>query len=451
MEVLQMTHVKAFLFDPTYKTRHDVDGMEVTQKPYLHQEWIDADAMEIVRVLQRHGFTTFLVGGCVRDLLLSKHPKDYDIATSAKPAEVKRAIRNAYIIGKRFRLVLVKRGDRQFEVATFRRDLKDGEELPEHISSGDNLFGSPEEDAKRRDFTINALLYDPVANQLLDYCGGIDDLNEKIVRMIGEPLKRLKEDPIRIMRGIRLAHLVRFSLDPELREGMQTAASTLLDTALPRRREEFLKFLRLPDPSQAFIECYDLGILKYVAPHLHEALSSKEQTELFTHYLSHFHDKPLDHADPLQLFGALVLAYFRTVVSPDPEKSVSTNQILENPEVLTLMRDELGMFKSEQAMVAKALHMQNTLRRRADFQRRGEKRQLAVLQTEAFPLALQFACRDYSLSGEDWLFWAEQYESSQEKIREAQARSRQRQRRGRRRRPPRRHGKPNSTSAPQPS
>ncbi|MCB0385528.1 MAG: CCA tRNA nucleotidyltransferase, partial [Bdellovibrionales bacterium] len=299
----------------------------------------------------------------------------------------------------------------------------------------------------RRDFTINGLLYDPLDNQLLDFCGGLPDLDDKMVRMIGDADRSLKEDPIRILRGIRLAHLVRFTLEPSLRSSMEAHSATLLDTALPRRREEFLKFLRLDDPSQAFIESYDLGLLRFIAPHLHEVLGDKNKAEIFTHLLSRFHEKPLEHKDPLQLFGALILAYYRTMFNPDPEQAVSTNQILENPDMLALMRDELGMFKMEQAMVARALHMQSTLRKRSEFEKRGEKRQLAVLQTEAFPLALQFASRDYSLSGEDWLFWAQNYEKAHEKIKAAQAKSRRTRRRTRRKRPVKRGVKSDRSSA----
>jgi poly(A) polymerase len=288
--------------------------MEVTQKPCLHQEWIDREALDIVRLLQDRGFTTYLVGGCVRDLLLNKQPKDYDIATDARPGDVRRQIRNAFIIGKRFRLVLVKRGDQQFEVATFRRDLKTDEVLPDHIESGDNLFGSPEEDANRRDFTINGLMYDPISNKLLDFCGGLGDLKNQTIRTIGEPNRRFKEDPIRILRGIRLAHLIRFNIDPEVREAIQTNAASLVDTALPRRREEILKYLRIADPAQPFLESYDLGVLKYISPHLHEVFFHKESADLFCHYLSHIHDKPIDQSDPVQLFGALVQAYYRATI-----------------------------------------------------------------------------------------------------------------------------------------
>ena len=175
--------------------------MEIKQKPTLHASWIDPDAKEIVRLLQREGFTTYLVGGCVRDLLVGIHPKDFDIATSAEPNQIKRKIRGAYVIGRRFRLVLVKRGLQQYEVATFRRSMseediealaatteEDPEQTPSPAVSGDNYFGTPEQDALRRDFTINALFYDPVKNELIDYANGLADIERRLLRMNVDPV-----------------------------------------------------------------------------------------------------------------------------------------------------------------------------------------------------------------------------------------------------------------------
>src|SRR6185437_5841664 len=155
--------------------------------PKLHEEFIDRDALHIVRTLKGRGFETYLVGGCVRDLLLGKHPKDFDIATTARPQDVRRLISNAFIIGKRFRLVLVKRGETQFEVATFRRDIRPDENVEELPGGVDNIFGTAEEDAKRRDFTINALFFDPIDHRVIDFCEGRTDLDEGVVRMIGDP------------------------------------------------------------------------------------------------------------------------------------------------------------------------------------------------------------------------------------------------------------------------
>ncbi len=390
--------------------------MKMTQKPFLHQEWIHPEALEIIRILQNRGFTTYLVGGCVRDLLLNHHPKDFDIATLARPGEVKLHIPHSYIIGKRFRLVLVKREPQQFEVATFRRDLKPEEVSHEAIPFGDNHFGTPEEDANRRDFTINGLMFDPIQNCLLDFCGGLKDLESRTIRMIGNPQQRLKEDPIRILRGIRLAYLVQFRIDPELRKSMAENASALIDTALPRRREEILKYLRISNPALPFLESYDLGILRYVSPHLNALLSQSDQRELFCYYLNHFHDHLIDDTDPIQLFGALVQAYYRAKINSDPYRIISTNQIIEDPQMIQFMRNEMGIFKTEQALIARALHMQSTLRKRENFELRGERRQLAVLQAEAFPLALQMALRDYCLSPSHLLYWIHQYETHREKI-----------------------------------
>lgn len=390
----------------------------------------------MVERLQTAGHTTYLVGGCVRDLLLGKHPKDYDIATMAKPNEVRRLIRNAYVIGKRFRLVLVKRGDQQYEVATFRRDLKPDEKTPEEdLPEGDNLFGSPEEDALRRDFTINGLFYDPVNDSLIDLSGGLEDLKAGRIRMIGDPEARLLEDPIRILRAVRLAHMIRFQLDEALRSAMAKHASSLLQSALPRRREEILKFLRLDNPALPFLESYDLGLLEYMAPTLHELFSHSEKSQDFVTYLQAFHDKRMEA--PFELFAGLVLAYYRSVIEPKSEVPVKNKDLLDNPKLVRLMRDELGMFKYEQSLVAKAIQMQGLLNKRAEFERRGSSRQMAILKNEAFPLALKLADRDYSLSADDLKFWHESFEKGRKEIESFQSNNNKRRRRRRRKPGPR--------------
>jgi len=402
--------------------------MNVTEKPQLHQDWIDPHAFGIVKALQKNGYVTYLVGGCVRDLLLNILPKDYDIATTALPDEVRKIIYRSYVIGKRFRLVLVKREGQQFEVATFRREQKeeeilaeepdiaivDGEDVddadeieaaPAPVPFGDNVFGTPEEDARRRDFTINGLFYDPVGNKLIDYADGLPDLEKRIIRMIGDPNKRLLEDPIRIMRGLRLKHMIGFSLDPDLREAMQTHCACLTTAVLPRKREEILKWLRLPDPSAPFVEAYDLGILKAISPTLARHLESDKNAEEFLSQLRNLHDLKLDKANPLDLFGGLVHAFVRAFLIADPYENLKNKDLMEHPVLVPWMRDELGMFKFEQALVLKALHMQPLLIRRKEFQRRGERRQAALLKNPSFPLTLQWCERDCALNGEDLLFW----------------------------------------------
>ncbi|MBX3021035.1 MAG: poly(A) polymerase [Bdellovibrionales bacterium] len=382
--------------------------MNVTQKPHLHQDWIDPHATGIVRALQKRDFTTYLVGGCVRDLLLNIQPKDYDIATNAKPDEVKSIIHRAYVIGKRFRLVLVRREEQQFEVATFRRDLREDENR-ENLPEGDNIFGTAEEDSQRRDFTINALFYDPINDQLIDYAEGLSDLENRWVRMIGDPMKRLAEDPIRILRALRLKHMIGFALDPDLRKAMQEMASTLQATVLPRRREEILKLLRLPAPDAAFLEAYDLGILRQLSPTMADAMEH-ENGDVFLQLLRQIGQTDKTGLSPADWFGLLVHAYVRAFMQTDPGANTRAREVLDNEGFQKWMRDELGMFKFEQALAVKALHVESLLSRRKEFQKKGERRQRALLTNDAFPMALRFAGRDYCLSCEDHLYWNEKYE-----------------------------------------
>jgi poly(A) polymerase len=398
--------------------------------------------------LQKSGYVTYLVGGCVRDLLLNIAPKDYDIATSALPDEVRKIIYRSYVIGKRFRLVLVKRDEQQFEVATFRREIR-ADELTEDspIPNGDNVFGTPEEDARRRDFTINGLFYDPVGTKLIDYADGLPDLEKRVVRMIGDPNKRLLEDPIRILRGLRLKHMIGFSLDPELREAMQTHCTCLEKAVLPRKREEILKWLRLPDPSAPFLESYDLGILHSISPILVRTLESHEGVQDFFELLRTTHDRGIDKSNPLELFGSLVHAFVRAFLMPDPHEALKTKDLMEHPVLVPWMRDELGMFKFEQALVLKALHMQPLLARRKEFQKRGERRQYAILKNPGFPLALQWCERDWALGSEDLLYWNESYEKLLKENHPPRADAKRRRRPRRRTRGPR----GNAPAAPAPS
>ena len=388
-------------------------------KPTLSPHSIQPEARGIVRTLQDHGHKAYLVGGCVRDLLVGITPKDFDIATSARPNQVRRLIHNAYVIGKRFRLVLVKRGDLQLEVATFRREVRESDR-PEDIPEGDNIFGSPQEDANRRDFTINGLFYDPVKDKLIDYCGGLKDLEAQTLRMIGDPAKRLIEDSIRILRGIRLAHKLNFSIEENLRYHLEKQAMSLRDSALPRRREEFLKLLQLKDPSMAFIEAYDLGVLKEIAPHIHEAM----ENELFVNELRCFH-RFYREPKSLTLFGLLIHAYYYYCMGGmDRESIPHANEIMVNEKLSTLMKEELGMFKYEQLFSVKSIQMQRILSQRRLWERKGGERLLAVVQSEAYPLAVEFAKVALNIAPQDLLFWENLYESHKDTIKSRQSRSR---------------------------
>lgn len=372
--------------------------MEVKSKPRLHASWIDPRAKEIVRRLQDKGFTTYLVGGCVRDLLVGIHPKDYDIATSALPNDVKRLVPASYVIGKRFRLVLVRRGPDQFEVATFRRsqrpeDLIDGEDAP----VGDNYFGTPEEDALRRDFTINALFYDPIRDELIDFAKGLEDIENQTLRMIGDPSARILEDPIRSLRAIRLAHKVNFRLDPSLREAISKHTNEVAASILPRRREEYLKFLRLDEPGRAFLEMWDLGLLQTCFPSLVPVFENPERLEVFMNYLDRMDELCWDKSNPIELYTPLVLA-FEQATQDLPNLEERRDQ---------LFRVELGLFKAESAEIMAAFETRSRLHAVESFKKRGARRQSAFLAQPILPLAIRMAAFERELPPSHLWFWQE--------------------------------------------
>ncbi len=406
-------------------------------KPTLHQNWIDPTAFMIVDRLQKNGFESYLVGGCVRDLLVGIHPKDYDIATSALPDQVRRKISNSYVIGRRFRLVLVKRGNTQYEVATFRRnapvdlpttdensDLEsainavDNQEAPlteekdRPAVQGDNHFGTAEEDAKRRDFTLNALFYDPINKNLIDHCSGLEDIEKRLIKVIGVPKERFIEDPIRILRAIRLAHKLNFTLDTDLRAAAAECAVELKKSALPRRREELLKIMKLAEPHLVFNELYDLNILESILPSFHQLFKDREATHVFEQTLIDLKKMCKDWTEPVDLFSMLAFSYCRALnLSPEygneTDENVDAAEISsnENSELTKFFREELGMFKLEVSVFYKILQLKNLLLRKDTYLRKGERRKKAFLSHSSLPLGLAFAYTDGTLLSPDFHFW----------------------------------------------
>jgi poly(A) polymerase len=210
-------------------------------------------ALKTVTTLQQQGYAAFIVGGAVRDLAIGRHPKDYDVATSATPEEVRAVFRRSRIIGRRFRLVHVMCGDETIEVSTFRGSAVAGAEededdqLTRTSENGrilrDNVFGTQEQDAVRRDFTANALYYDPTTQEIWDYQGGYADVRAKVLRMIGDPEQRYREDPVRMLRAARLAAKLDFHIDPATREPVARLADLLQDVPSARLFDEITKLL----------------------------------------------------------------------------------------------------------------------------------------------------------------------------------------------------------------
>lgn len=261
---------------------------------------VDPDALKVLYRLHEHHYIAYLVGGSVRDLLLHRRPKDFDIGTSAHPHQVKKLFRNCWIIGRRFRLAHVKFGTKTIEVATFRRHVAASPVTPEteaadaapivppdthesgaskrraddHLIHRDNTYGTPEEDAFRRDFTVNALFYDIGTFSIIDYVGGLDDLDARIIRCIGEPEVRFLEDPVRMLRAVVLAARLQFAIDPPILEAITAHRHEIGHSAPARLVEEYYKILRSGHAREAFKQLRATGLLKAITPELAAATDS---------------------------------------------------------------------------------------------------------------------------------------------------------------------------------
>ena len=312
-------------------------------------------------------------------------PKDFDISTTARPRQIKRLIKNSYIIGRRFRLVLIRRDEHEYEVSTFRRNLHPNED-PEDMPKGDNIFGSPKQDAFRRDYTCNALFYDPVKHNVIDYTGGLKDMQEGWLQLIGKPEERLSEDPIRILRAIRFSNKLGLQMKPSLLEGLETYSEELKFTALPRRREEWLKLLRLNSSACAFLKLADLGILSECLPTLNDLLNEKETQRQF--YL-HLQKTPYilrKSLDPEELFGVFIWSLIEALQIEKTEESLE--KWIKQNSIQEMLRSELGAFKLEAIHIEQALRILPSLNNFEDFMSKGTRGQNDLLSQKSFPLAL---------------------------------------------------------------
>jgi poly(A) polymerase len=256
----------------------------------ISRQQISPNALKVLYRLRSSGFIAWLVGGCVRDILLGRHPKDFDIVTDATPGQVKRLFRNCRIIGRRFRLAHLHFGDELIEVATFRSqglDEEDSHQLgedqhgrtPQHLKDEDgmvlrdNVFGTPEEDALRRDFTINALAYDINDFSIVDYVGGMEDLEQRLVRTIGDPVKRFREDPVRMIRAVRFAATLGFAYDHAVRQAMVEEAERISQAAPARLFEEIQKLFLLGAALPVCRQLQETGLFSHLFPALAEWLA----------------------------------------------------------------------------------------------------------------------------------------------------------------------------------
>ncbi len=238
---------------------------------------IDPDALKVLYRLSSAGYTAYLVGGGVRDLLMGRTPKDFDVGTSAKPNEVKHVFRNCFLIGRRFRLAHVRFGDKIIETATFRQDSQSVGEIIEHAAEGpleDNTFGTPETDAYRRDFTVNGLFYDIKDFSVIDWVGGMKDIEKRVIRAIGDPDIRFQEDPVRMMRAVKFSSRLGFRIERKTLAAIKRRHSCILNAAPPRVCEEVFRLFPYGHSAEAFRLMWETGLLRDLLPALSKAIDA---------------------------------------------------------------------------------------------------------------------------------------------------------------------------------
>ena len=229
---------------------------------------IDADALWVIKKLKEAGHTAYLVGGSVRDLLIKIRPKDFDISTSAKPEEIKDIFkRQCILIGRRFRLAHIRFGHKVLEVSTFRSGDNESD-----LIIRDNQWGTEEEDVTRRDFTINGLYYDPTNHSIIDYVGGWEDVHKKIIRSIGDPMIRFKQDPVRMIRLLKFRARIEFEIDQDCKDALLACKDELIKSSPARILEEFFRMLESGSAAPFFRMMHATGLLKLIFPALAKAM-----------------------------------------------------------------------------------------------------------------------------------------------------------------------------------
>jgi poly(A) polymerase len=267
----------------------------VSQKTYPFDEHrlaigkVDPDALYVMEKLRANGHTAYLVGGSVRDLLLDKKPKDFDISTSAEPEQIKQLFRNCILIGRRFRLAHIRFGKKILEVSTFRSGDTENDEL----IIRDNKWGTPEEDVLRRDFTINGLFYDPASQEIIDYMGGYPDLQKKVLRTIGQPFIRFRQDPVRMLRLIKFQARFGFDVDPAAHVALLECRQEIVKSSSARIQEELLRMLESGASESFFRLLAEHGFMHLMMPSYGEFMESPQGEDVFA-YLKEidttFHD-----------------------------------------------------------------------------------------------------------------------------------------------------------------
>ena len=316
---------------------------------------IPENVLKVLYRLHRSGYRAYLCGGSVRDLLMHRPPKDFDVATDAHPMEIRRLFRNSRIIGRRFRLVHVIFQDMIVEVSTFRREPeRPSEENAELLITDDNTFGSPLQDARRRDFTMNALFYNIADFSVIDYVGGLEDMARKHVRVIGDPDIRFREDPVRMMRAIEFASRLGFQIEEGTYAAILRHKNEILKASPPRVSEEILELLRRGWSRGAIRLMVDSGLLEPLLPEVYRAIAG-ERAPYFWKMLEVL-DRTVQAGRKISdavLFSVLVLPWVMEELEQEEQRRHGRMRI---GDVLVFIRDLIQPICARMALPAGMRH-----------------------------------------------------------------------------------------------
>jgi poly(A) polymerase len=355
----------------------------------LAREALSPSAAKVCAALREAGFSAYVVGGAVRDLLLGITPKDFDIATDARPEQIRPLFRRALIIGRRFRLVHVMLGGDTVEVSTFRGADTSTAEKDEHGRVlRDNVFGTQEEDARRRDFTVNALYYDPASEEIVDLHGGLDDLKKRMLRVIGDPETRYREDPVRMLRGVRLAAKLGLTLEAQTREPIRSLAPLMERVPPARLFDEMLKLLLSGHASACLRQLRDVGLHEGLLPLLDVILEQPLGERFVTMALAQTDERVLTErpVSPAFLFAALlwheVLAAWKTRQARGERALPALEGAMD--EVLDTQCAKLAITRKLTATMREVWGMQPR------FEQRSGSRAFRLLEAPRFRMAYDF-------------------------------------------------------------
>ncbi len=301
------------------------------QQHNIPQERIDSDALFVIDRLQKAGHIAYLVGGGVRDLLMGLYPKDFDISTSAKPEEVRRLFSNSLLIGRRFRLAHIRFGKKTFEVSTFRA----GDTAEDSLILRDNIWGVPEEDVLRRDFTINGLFYDPQYKQVIDYVGGMQDIQHHFLRTIGDANIRFKQDPVRMIRLLKFRARFGFAIDERTWQALLDNYLEITKSSPARVVEELLRMLESGHSLSFFTLLEQTKMLAILMQTFDEECKNIGNKELlsYLHIVDHFHKQHINEKlDRTVLLAALIFPIIEKKLERISFEDVSFTTILKTAE-----------------------------------------------------------------------------------------------------------------------